>query len=521
VSLKSLSLRCQEGFTTVTLMGVLMAGGLMVAAGFAAVDPDISQSRKDQDYKQTYAAAEAGLNYYLYHLGQDNNLYTKCQDVPKPNTTENNPITQTWSTPPADGFRKLPGESAEYNIELLPAKGYTACVKGKQETMIDPATGSFRVRANGRIKKPNGQTIKRSVIATLRRKSFIDFLYFTNFETADPATYSTPASQDWASANCVAYRPARSTSCTEIRFVDNDAVRGPFHSNDDILTCDRPDFGRTKNDAIELGGKSPGWTPICGTETPNFLGTRVWPGGTLPMPPTNKELQAIADPAYRFNGRTTITLQNNSMQITNAAFGTKTMSLPANGVIYVGSLGCPVGYARKQEYNNPASCGDVWIKGTYSQDLTIAAANDIIVTDDLLRDTGATNGAGLLMGLVADNFVRVYHPVRNWRNNNTDCDNNGGPGTINIQSAILALNHSFIVDNYYCGSPTGTLTVDGAIAQQFRGPVGTGSSSSIATGYLKNYIYNDRLRYREPPFFIDPVQSAWQIVRQNEQIPAH
>jgi hypothetical protein len=124
------------------------------------------------------------------------------------------------------------------------------------------------------------------------------------------------------------------------------------------------------------------------------------------------------------------------------------------------------------------------------------------------------------MGLVADNFVRVYHPVNNWRNANTDCDNNGGPGSITIQSAILALNHSFIVDNYYCGNPTGTLNVDGAIAQQFRGPVGTGSSSSISTGYLKNYTYNDRLRYREPPFFIDPVQSSWQIVRQNEQIPA-
>ena len=63
--------------------------------------------------------------------------------------------------------------------------------------------------------------------------------------------------------------------------------------------------------------------------------------------------------------------------------------------------------------------------------------------------------------------------------------------------------------------------MDGAIAQQFRGPVGTGSGSTVSTGYLKNYIYNDRLRYREPPFFIDPVQSAWQIVRQNEQIPAH
>ena len=61
----SLKLRCQKGFTTVTLMGVLGVGGVLVAAGFAAVDVDISLSREDQDYKQAHGAAEAGLQWYL------------------------------------------------------------------------------------------------------------------------------------------------------------------------------------------------------------------------------------------------------------------------------------------------------------------------------------------------------------------------------------------------------------------------------------------------------------------------
>ena len=196
LKMKTLGLRAQQGFTTVTVMGVLMIGGAMVAAGFAAVDPDIGLSKKDQDYKQTYAASEAGINYYLYHLGQDNNMYLKCDAVPKPNATENNPVTLKWTTSPAAGWRKIPGSNAEYNIELLPAKGYTKCEPNKQETMIDPSTGAFRVRANGRVRQPDGTYSKRSVIATLRRKSFIDFLYFTNYETSDPSTYSTPSSQD-------------------------------------------------------------------------------------------------------------------------------------------------------------------------------------------------------------------------------------------------------------------------------------------------------------------------------------
>ena len=103
-----------------------------------------------------------------------------------------------------------------------------------------------------------------------------------------------------------------------------------------------------------------------------------------------------------------------------------------------------------------------------------------------------------------------------------DCDTNrtGTISNLRIQAAILALNHSFVVDNWSCGTPTGDLSVDGAIAQKFRGPVGTGSGGSISTGYRKDYEYNDRLRYREPPYFLDPVQASWRIARQHEQSPA-
>ena len=61
--------RCQQGFTTVALMGTLLVGGLLVAATFTAVQPDIAFTKKDEDTKQAYGAAEAGLNYYLNRLG--------------------------------------------------------------------------------------------------------------------------------------------------------------------------------------------------------------------------------------------------------------------------------------------------------------------------------------------------------------------------------------------------------------------------------------------------------------------
>jgi hypothetical protein len=145
--------------------------------------------------------------------------------------------------------------------------------------------------------------------------------------------------------------------------------------------------------------------------------------------------------------------------------------------------------------------------------VTIAADNDVIVNGDITRS------GDVLVGLIANNFVRIYHPVTRSSGDGSTCTNATGTMTnVTVEAAILALQHSFIVDNYYCGARLNTLTVNGAIAQRFRGPVGTGGSGG-GTGYTKSYNYDDRLRYREPPSFLDPVQVSWRVVRQTEQVP--
>jgi hypothetical protein len=125
---------------------------------------------------------------------------------------------------------------------------------------------------------------------------------------------------------------------------------------------------------------------------------------------------------------------------------------------------------------------------------------------------------------VSNNFIRVYHPVTNLTANGSggfDCDNNGGPApNVTIDAAILSLAHSFIVDNYFCGATIGTLTVTGAIAQKFRGPVGTSSNGTPTSGFVKSYGYDDRLRFRSPPKFVDPVAAGWQVQLYTEQVPA-
>jgi hypothetical protein len=59
--------------------------------------------------------------------------------------------------------------------------------------------------------------------------------------------------------------------------------------------------------------------------------------------------------------------------------------------------------------------------------------------------------------------------------------------------------------------------VVGGIYQRHRGPVAASGAncektlycSRIQTGYLKDYVYDQRLRDSPPPYFIEPVDSAW------------
>ncbi len=524
----------ESGFSMLAVMLVMIATTTLVIGGFAAANGDLPMSRNSQDRKATYAAAESGVNFYQYHLNSDNDYWTKCTNVAKPNATENSPVNQKWNWAGADPrkWRNVAGSPAQYAIELLPAKGRTACVEGDQSSMIDPSTGTFSIRVTGR---PNASSkLRRSIRATFRRRSFLDFLYFTDYETLDPAAYDptkTP-SPSWAAANCEKDRSKRPDDCTEIQFADFDEINGPFHTNDEsVLVCDSPSFGRSAADKIEVSGTGTGYVKVCGSGTPDFKGTLRTGVQELTMPTTNAALKDVADTDYVYTGTTTIRFNGtaNTMTVTNAAkYGATptTVSYPPKGVIYVknstttcGSSNPPITAA----YNEPAGCAQLYVSGTYTKSLTLASENDIIVrAPDYSSNADLKREGDVVMGLIANNYVRIAHRVTRTSSSCTNVNTTQYPlvSNVTVEAAILSLKHSFIVDNWNCGAKLGALTVTGAIAQKFRGPVGTGGTSASGTGFQKIYNYDDRLRYRSPPFFLDPVASAWGVIRSNEQVPA-
>jgi hypothetical protein len=539
----------EAGFTMVTVMGTLLIASLLTLAAFAAVNGDARESGKDVGRKQALAAAEAGVNDYLFRLNQDNGFWAKCTNV-----TGATPVNDAWNgtLPDPRKWRTVPGTNAQYTIELLPVAPYTKCTPGDQVTasMIDRSSRTLRIRVTGRVPTANGMDY-RSLIAAVKRDGFLDFLYFTDYETSDavwyalstknkPTTPDDPADGDvisWAANNCnkTYWREGRGSlqwtgkytgtstrltvNCSQIQFASKDVVAGPLHTNDDLYTCDNPTFGRDAQDRIESGDS---YRTACGSSAvPNFKGTFLKKQKTIGMPATNAALATVAAPAYRFSGAQRITLAAGGLTIQPLGGGAaQSLAYPSNGVIYVSNSGACPAYQPLNPDNVPNTCGNVRLSGTYGGDLTIATENDIIIDGDVKRSGDA------MLGLIANQFIRVANPSsptpadtsqtaqRDW------CDNTNATQNRVIEAAILSLQHSFTVDNYYCGHPIGTLTVKGVIAQKFRGPVGTGGSTGAVTGYVKDYQYDDRLAYRSPPNFLDPVQSAWRIARYTEQAPA-
>ena len=230
-------------------------------------------------------------------------------------------------------------------------------------------------------------------------------------------------------------------------------------------------------------------------------------------------LEATADPAYRYTGATRIRLRDTLMDVTTAAGTFPNVPLPPNGVIYVRNGACSgTETPMLQRYADPAGCATLTVSGTYAQSLTIASAADIVIDGDI------KNSGDAVLGLIANNFVRVVHKVSRTDASDATTCTNGNPTLhdVTIEAAILSLSHSFIVDNHACGARLGILKVTGAIAQRFRGPVGTlpNATNPGGTGYTKDYNYDKRLRFRSPPSFLDPVAASWRVIRYHEQVPA-
>jgi type II secretory pathway pseudopilin PulG len=391
----------EDGFTMLIALLALAVGGLLVAAAFTSANGDIKLSRTSTLQTKAYYAALAGVERYQYELNSNPNYWVECKTIPA------SPATTV----------KVPGTSdEEYSVKTLASAGHTACESGKQLTTLETAggaKGTFRILSTG---TSGGE--KRSLVATFSHPGFTKYVYESNFEVEDPSNFNP------APTVCEHYYEARvkertTGTCPPIQFANQDKVNGPMHTNDAAAICAKngkaPTFGRTAEDSIE---KDEGHYAAGGcSDEPNLVGKYTETAGSLLPPETDAELLEAA--GYKFKGRTVIKLSSgtpNTMQVTEGTTVLPVKNFPTNGVVYVqnASGGCGITYTPfNSNTETDSGCGNVYVSGTYSESLTIASAGDVIVNGNLTT-TATSSGeptGGATLGLIAENFVRVYHPV--------------------------------------------------------------------------------------------------------------
>lgn len=545
----------EAGFTMImTVLGTSFVL-LLVTVAVAAVRGDLNLSQHDLDRKQAYEAARAGIEDYSFHLSKDTGYWAKCTNVPEPNAVNQ-------MNPPANERRErlVPGsKTAKYMLELIPAEGQEKCdANNPTDTMLEHGSerqGTFRIRSTGYAGSSHV-----SITATFKSASFLDFVYFTELETLDPVTYGFPAASEELTAvkkqcellyekgrNNIPYLEIKTEVenkfkkkeikiekkyCVKIQFAGGDSINGPVHTNDTMAICEEPTFGRKPSDMIEVSAKFPGWYENCSKSKPKYKGTPLTGVAPLEPPETDAKLAEIALPQFHFEGQVKICLEKSIMTVGRGATCNENVTYsgayPSNGVVYVSNStteACPGNTYSPFTVTYPTSspCGNAYVHGTYSGQLTIATQNDIVIDGSICWSTAAKCSefptGNEMLGLIANNFIRIYHDYPTEVINPTTYDSECKPlegkvegklENIVIDAAVLSINHSIIVDHYDCGSNLGTLRLNGAFSQRFRGPVGTGGG----TGYLKSYNYDDRLKYQEPPSFIQPEKLPWLIGRE-------
>lgn len=524
-------LRNDDGVALLSVMGwmVILMIFMTAISGYAL--GGLRSARADQNWHAALGAAESGLDDFLYRLNQDTSIWQNPPDcVATPDNAQ-------------CGFVPVPGGAAvgEYT--------YTVDATDYERQ------GVIRVQSTGRVEERT-----RTVEASYRRENFLDYVYFTDYETVPLWWPQGSVSDPSTCARHAHATPPRNPNCAQIRFVQNDVIDGPFRTNDTILLEDNPEWRSTafsSNPAINTNPTYPGYNVMPGqSANPTFLPGFPAYRQRMEMPPSNNELRDVArlgTPAAGrgcvYEGPTHVVLHDNGEMTVDSPYTQTTPgpgpgcpasgtrgSLPTNGVLYVDNrTSCPSGSSHPlrsgggvtrlipaEDRTSYGRCaGDLFIEGTLSGQLTAAAHNDIIITWHLDYDTYADSD-GDLLGLAAQGEVWLFRPMRS--NGRTLPVRGTNTYFVNprIDAAILSLTSSFSVQNVQytyqsagggqSSGPQqlGAIRMRGTIVQIFRGPVGTGAAGGVnMTGYLKDYRYDWRLQHMMPPFFIEPVAAQF------------
>ncbi|ROS58982.1 hypothetical protein EDF38_1822 [Frigoribacterium sp. PhB160] len=217
---------------------------VMAATALTVATSGLKKADTDQDWNGALSAAYAGIEEYQSRLANDNSYFKYGNDdAPFTKATASKAAGSTIDTaslilPTGDQANKAFGIGATGTWATVPGSAGTSQYRYEVDRSLYASKGTLTIRATGKVGSST-----RSVVADLRQKGFIDYLYFTDFEFKDPML----SGRSVTNCNAVSSKHAwegrvTGDNCGEIAFGSGDKIYGPAHSNDTLRVCDATFF---------------------------------------------------------------------------------------------------------------------------------------------------------------------------------------------------------------------------------------------------------------------------------------
>ena len=204
--------------------------------------------------KSTYAAAEAGLDFYLNRLQHDPDYWTKCDTGAAAERHRAEPGQPAVGRRRADPrrWRTIPGATDQYTIELVPAPDFDRAATPTEAAVVHGHDHGHVQDPRHRPRRHEDAKRTRSDHRDLPARQLPQLRLLHQLREPRPRRASpTRAERTRQQNNCADKLPhrARTTKdCPEISFATGDKINGPLHTNDEsLLICGTPTFGRPTN----------------------------------------------------------------------------------------------------------------------------------------------------------------------------------------------------------------------------------------------------------------------------------
>ena len=301
----------ERGAVLVTVIGVAAVLMLIVTTVLATAASGTIKSNRDEDLNNAGAAAYAGLADYQSRISADNSYeqYGKLGTTFSAGSTfSGDKGNKAFGWKASDGWVGVPGSDGT-NADGSRDRQYREWFRYEVNNADYYGQGVVKVRVTGKA----GQ-VTRSLVANLKGTGFINYLYFTDYESGDPAiTGDRCTPLHWNEST-----PRGVTRCAAIQFAARDTLSGPVRSNDRFTIC-----GATFENDVQSTAADAVYSKPSGCANPVFAknsttGLRqVQHVSSIGLPPTNTNLiqetrsdlsdTTVPQPGCLYTGPTTIT----------------------------------------------------------------------------------------------------------------------------------------------------------------------------------------------------------------------